>query len=402
MSFDFLSSSSPPTATSLIPALSQYALLDHFGKKPSDIKVVVAMSGGVDSSVAAALMHELGYQVIGITLQLYDHGEAISRQNSCCAGQDIKDARAVAASLGIAHYVLDYESQFQTHVIADFADSYVRGETPLPCVRCNQSVKFKDLLQETLRLQADALVTGHYVEKVLKNNHYQMQIAHDDRKDQSYFLFATLPSQLDYLHFPLGGQSKEETRLLAEKFHLPVASKPDSQDICFVPKGDYRAVLQKLRPTAFRSGDIVDLAGNVLQKHEGIINYTVGQRRGLKIGGRSDHTEPLYVLKIDAKANQIIVGPRHALGVKIIYIENCNWLFSDIDLFDKEISVKVRSTMLPVSARLVRNHEAEASGDNRVAIIFAENQEGISPGQAAVCYSGQVVLGGGWIVASHS
>ena len=366
---------------------------DVLNRAPHDIRVVVAMSGGVDSSVAAALMHQQGYQVIGITLQLYDHGKATTaRKGACCAGQDIQDARNVAAYLGISHYVLDYENRFRQTVIDDFADSYVRGETPLPCVRCNQTVKFQDLLAETKRLGADALITGHYIQKMMKDDVVSLYRGAEDRKDQSYFLFATTQAQLQNLYFPLGGQEKNVTRFMAKEFNLPVADKADSQDICFVPNGNYRSVLEKIRPEAFVGGDIIDEDGNVLGQHQGIVHYTIGQRKGIGIGGRDDASKPLYVLKLDADKQQVIVGEQDALGNESILLGNCNWLVEDDELFSNiNIVVKYRSVMAPISASLVRE------ADDKIRVVFAEKQHGISPGQAAVCYHENKVLGGGWI-----
>ncbi len=366
---------------------------DVLNRAPHDIRVVVAMSGGVDSSVAAALMHQQGYQVIGITLQLYDHGKATTaRKGACCAGQDIQDARNVAAYLGISHYVLDYENRFRQTVIDDFADSYVRGETPLPCVRCNQTVKFQDLLAETKRLGADALITGHYIQKTMQDDVVSLYRGAEDRKDQSYFLFATTQTQLQNLYFPLGGQEKSVTRFMAKEFNLPVADKADSQDICFVPNGNYRSVLEKIRPEAFVGGDIIDEDGNVLGQHQGIVHYTIGQRKGIGIGGRDDASKPLYVLKLDADKQQVIVGEQDALGNESILLGNCNWLVADDELFSNiNIVVKYRSVMAPISASLMRE------ADDKIRVVFAEKQHGISPGQAAVCYHENKVLGGGWI-----
>ncbi|WP_420547534.1 tRNA 2-thiouridine(34) synthase MnmA [Curvivirga sp.] len=363
-------------------------------KEPKDTRVVVAMSGGVDSSVTAAMLHEEGYDVVGITLQLYDHGEIIARTGACCAGQDIYDARTVADTFGFPHYVLDYESKFKESVIEDFADSYARGETPIPCVRCNQTVKFKDLLDTAKDLGADVLATGHYVQRNGDETDAQMLKGADPKKDQSYFLFATTQEQLDFLRFPLGHMDKTETRALADKFNLTVADKPDSQDICFVPDGNYASIVEKFRPEAVEAGDIVHIDGEVLGTHKGIIHYTVGQRRGLGIGGRGANsgTDPLYVVKIDPENRQVIVGPKSALATPRIRLSDVNWL-GDTKLSQGpvEIGVKVRSTMQPVAATV----EATELGD--VEVTFAEPMNGVSPGQACVFYQGDRVLGGGWI-----
>ena len=368
-----------------------------FDKDPADTRVVVAMSGGVDSSVTAALLHEQGYDVVGVTLQLYDHGEVIQRKGACCAGQDIYDARTVADSLGIPHYVLDYESRFRDSVITDFVESYVRGETPLPCVRCNQTVKFRDLLATAHDLEADALATGHYVRRVMEGGAAQLRAGIDPEKDQSYFLFATTPEQLSFLRFPLGGLSKPETRRLAVRFGLEVADKPDSQDICFVPDGNYAALVKKLCPEAARRGDIVHVDGTVLGRHDGVVNYTVGQRRGLGIGGRQagegTDTEPLYVVRLEPEADRVVVGPRSELAVADIRLSDVNWL-GDRRLSDGPVPVtaKIRSTMPPVPAVV------EATPDGDVAVRFEEPQYGVSPGQACVFYQEDRVLGGGWIL----
>ncbi len=342
-------------------------------------RVVVAMSGGVDSSVVAALCAEAGYETIGITLQLYDHGASVSRKGACCAGSDIHDARRVAEQLSIAHYVLDHESAFRASVIDDFADSYVRGETPIPCVRCNQTVKFRDLLQVARDLGADCLATGHYVRRVVGPGGPELHRAADTARDQSYFLFATTPDQLDYLRFPLGGMPKPDVRAHAERFNLPVAAKPDSQDICFVPNGDYASVVRKLRPEAGEPGEIVDMAGRVIGQHRGLIHYTVGQRRGIEIGGLD---EPVYVIGLDAAARRLVVGPRSALAVGALELGDPTWLGAP----DGPVEIKVRSTSLPMPGRVEGSR-----------VRFDRPEYGVAPGQACVVYRGDRVLGGGWI-----
>jgi tRNA-uridine 2-sulfurtransferase len=352
----------------------------------SDLKgrrIVVAMSGGVDSSVVAALAARSGAETIGITLQLYDHGAAVNRAGSCCAGRDIRDARAVCDRLGIAHYVFDYESAFRESVIDRFADDYVAGRTPIPCVRCNQGVKFTDLLRLARELGADCLATGHYVRRVEGPQGAELHRAADPARDQSYFLFATTQDQLDYLRFPLGGLPKARVRELAAEIGLGVAAKPDSQDICFVPDGDYAAVVRKVRPEAEVPGEIVDRAGRVLGTHRGLIHFTVGQRRGLEIGGSP---EPLYVVRLDAAANRVIVGPRRALAVGEARLGEINWLGGD---HAGPMTVKVRSMAKPVPARF--------DGET---VRFEAPEYGVAPGQAAVLYAGDRVLGGGWIEAT--
>lgn len=343
-------------------------------------RIVVAMSGGVDSSVVAALAARTGAETIGITLQLYDHGAAVGRTGSCCAGQDIRDARAVADKLGIAHYVFDHESSFRTSVIEDFAQEYMAGRTPIPCVKCNMGVKFTDLFRLAKDLGADCLATGHYVRRVEGASGAELHRAADPARDQSYFLFATTQDQLDYLRFPLGGMPKPQVREIASELGLGVALKPDSQDICFVPDGDYAKVVRKVRPDADTSGDIVDMAGNVLGQHKGFIHFTVGQRRGLEIGGQA---EPLYVIRLDAATRRVIVGPRRALAVSSARISGLNWIGGD---HKGALTAKVRSLAKPVPARL--------DGDR---VVFDAPEYGVAPGQAAVFYDGDRVLGGGWI-----
>jgi tRNA-specific 2-thiouridylase len=361
-------------------------------KPAAATRVVVAMSGGVDSSVTAALMAEAGYEVIGMTLQLYDHGAAISRKGACCAGQDIHDARNVADQLSIPHYVLDYESRFREAVIDEFADSYLRGETPIPCVRCNQTVKFHDLLATARDLGADALATGHYVRREAGDGAAALLRGVDPERDQSYFLFATTRGQLDFLRFPLGGMDKRETRAHAKRFNLPVADKPDSQDICFVPNGNYASIVERLRPEAHAPGDIVDLNGTVLGQHEGIIHYTIGQRRGLGLGGRKEGEDPLYVVRLDPDARCVIVGPRAALGIDRVVLKDVNWIGPDAGpSAGMACTVKLRSTMAPVAAQL------EISAENAISVRLEQPQFGISPGQACVFYDGERMLGGGWI-----
>jgi tRNA-specific 2-thiouridylase len=352
-------------------------------KDPKETRVVVAMSGGVDSSVTAALLHEAGYQTIGITLQLYDHGQLPLKAKSCCAGQDIYDARRVADTLGIPHYVLDFENRFRESVIDDFVDTYLAGSTPIPCVRCNQTVKFRDLVARAHEIGADALATGHYVRRLMGPGGAELHRAVNDAKDQSYFLFATTREQLDFLRFPLGAMSKDETRAHAERFGLPVADKPDSQDICFVAGGDYADIVRKMRPGAVRPGEIVHLDGRVLGGHNGVIDYTVGQRRGLNIGGG----DPLYVIRIDAEAARVVVGPKQALEETRIRLSDINWLdTADAPRNGGTIQVKCRSMQPPVDARI--------EGDE---VVLVEPLAGIAPGQACVFYDGTRVLGGGWI-----
>ncbi|WP_052046188.1 tRNA 2-thiouridine(34) synthase MnmA [Candidatus Paracaedibacter symbiosus] len=350
--------------------------------------VAVAMSGGVDSSVTAGLMVEAGYKVIGITLQLYDHGAMVNKKGACCAGQDIYDARTVADKLGIPHYVLDYENIFKQNVIDDFVDSYLQGETPIPCVRCNQRVKFRDLLTTSKELGAEALVTGHYVRRLVHNGQAEMHRAHDHTRDQSYFLFTTTQEQLDYLHFPLGGMPKTETREHARRFGLVVADKPDSQDICFVPTGGYAAVVEKFRPGALDPGEIVDGQGRVLGQHQGIINYTIGQRKGLGISA----ADPLYVVKIDPVNRQVVVGPKEALAKTRLLINEMNWLTDKSEFITgKEANAKIRSTQPGLQAKVT------VRGNHQAVIEFVTPEYGVSAGQACVLYDGDRVLGGGWI-----
>jgi len=358
-----------------------------FETAPKDTRIVVAMSGGVDSSVAAALMVEAGFEVIGMTLQLYDQGAALGKKGACCAGQDIYDARQVCDKLGIPHYVLDYESRFSQAVIEDFADSYLKGETPIPCVRCNQQVKFKDLLTTARNLGAKALVTGHYVQRVMGDERAELHRAVDPNRDQSYFLFATTQNQLDFLRFPLGGMPKSETREHATRFGLEVAEKPDSQDICFVPNGSYVSVLEKLRPGALEDGDIVHVDGRVLGRHTGIINYTIGQRKGLGIGGG----EALYVIRLNPDVHQVIVGPYEALARTEIRVKDVNWLGEPIE-GPVSCAVKVRSTRPPVPANIYLEE------GNHARVVFLNPEYGVAAGQACVFYQDNHVLGGGWIV----
>jgi tRNA-specific 2-thiouridylase len=364
-----------------------------FAKAPADTRVVVAMSGGVDSSVVAAMLAEEGYDVVGVTLQLYDHGAALAKKGACCAGIDIHDARRVAEDMGFPHYVLDYENVFKDAVIDEFADSYLAGATPVPCIRCNERVKFKDLLETAKDLEADCMATGHYIQRMMGDNGPELHAAADANRDQSYFLFSTTPEQLDYLRFPLGHlPSKDATRQLAEKYGLRVANKPDSMDICFVPDGDYASVIRKLRPEAAAPGNIVDTEGTVLAKHDGVINYTIGQRRGLGIGGLAD---PLYVVRLDADRKEVVVGPKHMLATRTVPVKEINWLGDEPFASREEwhVSVRVRSTRPPTEA-ILRPLSATTA---EVELVTAE--EGISPGQACVFYDpdSSRIFGGGWI-----
>ena len=367
-------------------------------KPAAATRVVVAMSGGVDSTVTAAMLAREGYEVVGVTLQLYDHGAAVGRAKSCCAGRDIHDARRAAETIGFPHYVLDYERRFREAVIDDFADSYLAGATPIPCVRCNERVKFRDLLETAKELDADCLATGHYVRRVEGAAGPELHRAADPARDQSYFLFATTREQLGFLRFPLGDlASKAETRRLARELGLDIAGKPDSQDICFVPNGNYAALIEKLRPGAAEPGDIVHLDGAVLGRHEGVIRYTIGQRRGLGLGAEVSGGEPLYVVKLDPESRRVVVGPREALATRRVPLAEINWL-GDSPLGAApeggwEIEARIRSTRPPAPARLV------PGPDGRAEVELVAPEEGVAPGQACVFHApgGDRVLGGGWI-----
>ena len=365
---------------------------------PSDHRIVVAMSGGVDSSVTAALLVDAGFDVVGLTMQLYDHGKALQKKGACCAGSDINDARLVADKLKIPHYVLNYESLFQDKVMEDFADSYLRGETPIPCVRCNQTVKFTDMFERAKRLGASAMATGHYIRRKNKFGIPSLYKGVDDLKDQSYFLFATTTNQLDFLRFPLGSLTKEEARSVARKYELNVAEKPDSQDICFVPEGKYADIVRKLRPGSIDVGNIVDVDGNVLGQHNGIIDYTIGQRKGIGIGGRkgiADKDTVLYVIALDTKNNNVVVGPKKLLACKKIKITECNWIINQPKNSTFRVLVKLRNSSKPVNGEVEVDFETGLSN-----LYFDEPQFGVSTGQAAVFYNTEEyshVLGGGWI-----
>ncbi len=352
-------------------------------RAPSDARIVVAMSGGVDSSVVAMLAAKTGAQVVGVTMQLYDHGEAVKKSGSCCAGQDIYDAKTVCDQLGIAHYVLDYESRFRDGVIEQFADDYAAGRTPIPCSKCNQGVKFVDLIAFARELGADCLATGHYVRRAVREGRIELWKGSDPARDQSYFLYGTTPSQLDFVRFPLGNMPKDEVRRLATEGGLIVADKPDSQDICFVPDGDYASLVKKLRPETAAPGDIVHVDGRVLGQHPGVVHYTIGQRRGLDVGGQA---EPLYVVRLEPAERRVIVGPRTALAVAAAQIGEVNWLGEG----QVRIEAKVRSLARPVPATWENG-----------TVRFDHPEYGVAPGQSAVFYDGERVLGGGTIMATE-
>ena len=383
-----------------MPATVQIEPINSLGfrKPPQDTRVVVAMSGGVDSSVVAARLADEGYDVVGITLQLYDHGAMLNKKGACCAGRDIHDARRIAELLGFPHYVLDYENLFRERVIDEFAESYLAGATPVPCIRCNERVKFKELLEMAKDLDAECLATGHYIRRVSGPNGPELHCAADPRRDQSYFLFATTKEQLEYLRFPLGDvEDKNETRRIAQKYGLPVAAKPDSQDICFVPDGNYAEIIKKLRPGAAEPGDIVDLDGRVVGTHEGVIHFTVGQRRGLGIGGLPD---PLYVVRLDPDRRQVVVGPRSELESSRILIGEVNWL-GDAPFESRsewKVEAKIRSTRPPKAAI------ARPLGDGQAEVELPVPETAVSPGQACVLYGADStrVLGGGWIKKGSS
>lgn len=361
-----------------------------FEKTPENTRVVVAMSGGIDSSVTAALLHEQGYQVIGITLQLYNHNDALQKNEECCVNQNIQDAKQIADNIGFEHRVFDCQNRFQDTVISDFVESYLRGETPLPCVRCNQSIKFGDLLDTARNLGADCMATGHYVRRIIDKECVEMHRAVDSSKDQSYFLFTTTPKQLDFLRFPLGDWTKDITRQKAKQLNFDITEKPDSMDICFVPDGSYAKVVEKYRPNALHPGDIVHIDGRVLGRHNGIINYTIGQRRGLGIGGgHTENNSPLFVTGLRPNKNQVIVGSYESLARNTIYLKECNWL-TEIPKDGLEADVKLRSIQQPIPAKIFRDK-----------VILKQSAFGIAAGQACVCYIGSRMIGGGWITGSE-
>lgn len=363
-----------------------------FETAPANTRVVVAMSGGVDSSVAAALLASEGYDVVGITLQLYDQGQMLEKKGACCAGQDIYDARQVAEKMGFPHYILDYESHFSKAVVDQFADAYLRGETPVPCIQCNQKVKFKDLLTTAQELGAVALVTGHYVQRFMRNGRAQLHQAADPKKDQSYFLFGTTQEQLNYLRFPLGGLEKAQTRSYAAHFGLNVSEKPDSQDICFVPNGSYARFVEKLRPGSLESGEIVHLDGRILGHHQGIIHYTIGQRKGLGIS----HQDPLFVIRLNPENHQVIVGPREALACPEILLKEVNWLGEgeEQQATSQRMTFKIRSSHVPISGTLTLGPQKTAH------LLFDTPEYGVACGQACVFYDKTRILGGGWIAST--
>lgn len=378
---------------------------------PQGARVVAAMSGGVDSTVVAALLHKAGYDVVGVTLQLYDHGEALKKKGACCAGQDIHDARLAADLIGIPHYVLDYENRFKDAVIDQFADSYLKGQTPVPCIRCNQTVKFRDLLDVARDLGAEAMATGHYVRRATHGNRSQMRKAVDHSRDQSYFLFATTQDQLDYLRFPLADLEKPQVRGVAASLGLRIAAKPDSQDICFVPTGDYRTLIDRLRPQGREAGDIVHMDGRILGRHSGITDYTIGQRRGLNVAVG----EPLFVTRLDPDNRRVIVGPREALLTARLTLEETNWLGDQATIKEAArdgapVLARVRSTRQPSPARLAFIPSPNASlleggVDGAVQVVFDQGEEGVAPGQACVLYDpadDERVLGGGFIQSTEA
>tara|TARA_B100000029_G_scaffold513663_1_gene613918 strand:- start:1025 stop:2173 length:1149 start_codon:yes stop_codon:yes gene_type:complete len=361
-----------------------------FNKSPKETKIVVAMSGGVDSSTVAGIVKKGGYEVIGVTLKLYDDTKTSKESRQCCAGQDILDAKRVSQKLNIDHKILYYQKKFKKDVIDSFVDSYMAGETPIPCVQCNQTVKFRDLYAFAKELKADALVTGHYVKRIENNGRAEMYRANDLSRDQSYFLFTTTKDQLDFLRFPLGELQKKETRKIASELKLNVADKPDSQDICFVPNGDYSSVIKRFRPESFKKGNILDVEGNVIGEHEGIINFTIGQRKGIKIA----HSDPLYVININAKKNEVVVGKKDFLNIKKIFLKNLN-LLDNVELYNENLFAKVRSTGRFIKCKVIKNKMG-------AEVELLESESGVSPGQACVFYSknnfGDKILGGGWIV----